>query len=275
MVRCHVCQFANPDDAARCERCNADLADPLGLGTPGVVPPGSPLEGPFPEGMPFIGPVQAIRTAGPPASASPFDFFGDATPEPAPPRTAPEPPAAPAPPVLVPASKKPPSAGRKSRPGGSRARATEPPESPPPDRPDAPAAPRPDVPRPREAALAPAQPAAASDSRLPLGAEPKLVVVRGRKRNVEFPIYEGQNFIGRMDEKPVDIDLEDQEPPDRIWSSRQHAVLTFENGRLVVEDLKSANGTFVNRHRVQPGQKRRVKPGDIIQIGTIHLRVSI
>jgi len=29
------------------------------------------------------------------------------------------------------------------------------------------------------------------------------------------------NFIGRADEKPVDIDLEDQEPPDRVWCSRQ------------------------------------------------------
>ena len=85
----------------------------------------------------------------------------------------------------------------------------------------------------------------------------KLVVLRGNKRNAEYPIYEGQNFVGRADEKPVDIDLEDQEPPDRVWSSRQHACIFFENGELSIEDLNSSNGTFVNRARIYPGQKKR------------------
>ena len=92
-------------------------------------------------------------------------------------------------------------------------------------------------------AAAPPPPAAP----LPAGAQPRLVVLRGQKRNVEYPIYEGHNFIGRADEKPVDIDLEDQEPPDRVWCSRQHACITFEDGKLSIEDLNSANGTFVNR----------------------------
>src|SRR5262249_43538338 len=68
------------------------------------------------------------------------------------------------------------------------------------------------------AAEAPAAPAAAP---LPAGAQPKLVVLRGQKIGVEYPIYPEMNFIGRADEKPVDIDLEDQEPPDRVWTSRQ------------------------------------------------------
>ena len=55
----------------------------------------------------------------------------------------------------------------------------------------------------------------------------------------------------------MDIDLDDQEAADRIWSSRQHAVITFENGTLTIEDLNSLNGTFVNRTRVHPGQVRR------------------
>jgi pSer/pThr/pTyr-binding forkhead associated (FHA) protein len=110
---------------------------------------------------------------------------------------------------------------------------------------------------------------------LPAGAQPKLVVQRGQKLNVEYPLYEGHNFIGRADEKPVDIDLEDQEPPDRIWSSRQHALITFENNTLVIEDLNSSNGTFVNRVRVYPGQKRNLAPNDVIQIGTVQLKVKV
>jgi pSer/pThr/pTyr-binding forkhead associated (FHA) protein len=100
-------------------------------------------------------------------------------------------------------------------------------------------------------------------------------VLRGLKINVEYPVYEGNNFVGRADEKPVDIDLDDQEPPDRVWSSRQHCLITFENGSLNVEDLNSANGTFVNRTRVYPGQKRGLNVGDVVQVGTVQLKVKV
>jgi pSer/pThr/pTyr-binding forkhead associated (FHA) protein len=102
-----------------------------------------------------------------------------------------------------------------------------------------------------------------------------LLVLRGQKRNVEYPIYEGQNFVGRADEKPVDIDLEDQEPPDRIWSSRQHAVIAYENGRMTIEDLNSSNGTFVNRAKIYPAQPQPLKVNDVIQIGTVQLKLIV
>src|SRR5262249_39836914 len=87
---------------------------------------------------------------------------------------------------------------------------------------------------------------------LPAGgiANPKLIVVGGQRVDVQSPLYAGKNYLGRTDDKPVDIDLDDQEAPDRIWCSRQHAVITFENGTLTIEDLNSLNGTFVNRTRV-------------------------
>jgi hypothetical protein len=81
-----------------------------------------------------------------------------------------------------------------------------------------------------------------------------LLILRGVKQDIMFPLYEGKNYLGRADEKPVDIDLEFLETPDRIWSNRQHAIITVEDGKLFIEDLKSSNGTFVNRVRVVPGQ---------------------
>lgn len=104
---------------------------------------------------------------------------------------------------------------------------------------------------------------------------PKLVVIRGQKLNVVYPIYEGRNYIGRPDERPVDIDLVDQESPDRVWASRQHAVIIYENGVLSIEDLNSLNGTFVNRVRVPPGQLRVLQINDVVQIGTVHMKVTI
>ena len=122
---------------------------------------------------------------------------------------------------------------------------------------------------------APSEAVTESPDRLPPAAKPKLVVVRGQRLNVEYPLYEGDNYLGRADEKAVDIDLEDQEPPDRIWSSRQHALITYGDGLLTIEDLNSTNGTFVNRARVHPGQKRPLQVNDVIQIGTVQMKVKI
>ena len=125
------------------------------------------------------------------------------------------------------------------------------------------------------AAVPVAETAAAPAGGFPAGAQPRLLVLRGQKRNVEYPIYEGLNFIGRADEKPVDIDLEDQEPPDRVWCSRQHACISFENDQMTIEDLNSSNGTYVNRTRIYPGQKRPLAVNDIIQIGNVQLKVIV
>jgi len=104
---------------------------------------------------------------------------------------------------------------------------------------------------------------------------PKLIVIRGQKLNVEYPLYTGENYIGRTDEKPVDVDLEDQESTERIWCSRQHArIISSENG-LSIEDLGSQNGTFVNRARIFPGQVRPLVNGDVIQVGTVQLKLKM
>src|SRR5207237_2438739 len=129
---------------------------------------------------------------------------------------------------------------------------------------------------PRPPLTPPPQPAAPGKATpFPASAEPRLLVMRGQKRNVEYPIYEGLNFIGRADEKPVDIDLEDQEPPDRIWCSRQHACIKFENNEITLEDLNSANGTYLNRNRIYPGQPKTLVPNDIIQIGNVQMKVMV
>jgi FHA domain len=107
------------------------------------------------------------------------------------------------------------------------------------------------------------------------GVKPHLLVIRGEKVDVQYTIYPGKNYLGRNDDKPVDIDLESQEPADRIWTSRQHAVISFENGLLTIEDLNSLNGTFVNRMRVHPGQVRALQANDTVQVGTVQLRVIV
>lgn len=53
--------------------------------------------------------------------------------------------------------------------------------------------------------------------------------------------------------------------------SRRHARLTWEGGRVFVEDLKSSNGTFVNEIRITA--RTPLRPGDTLRIGSSILRL--
>jgi len=242
MMKCPFCHFDNEDGALFCEQCKSDLAG-VETAVPGHPVVASPLPAEPIEPAPLVAPVVEAIVAeaivGEPivAEAVPIQAIG--TSEAVIPHVAPMP-AEPESPLA------PPSEQAPAPPAAAEA-------------------------APAPAPAAPAAPAVA----LPLGAEPRLVVLRGQKRNVEYPLYEGHNFIGRADEKPVDIDLEDQEPPDRIWSSRQHALITLENSQLSIEDLNSSNGTFVNRSRIYPGQRTPLNVNDVIQIGTVQLKVIV
>jgi hypothetical protein len=264
MMKCPFCHFDNEDGALFCEQCKSDLASveapPVHVAeaVPMADMPGAAVETVPLVAMPQAGAVvEAVVAEAVVAEAFPIEAMPPTEaivpgevhvaeaqtlplePSPAPPTEA-----------VAPVAEAPPPA----------------PPAPPPEA-EAPAPPPPPAP----AAAPPPAPAVG----LPSGAEPRLVVLRGQKRNVEFPLYEGHNFVGRADEKPVDIDLEDQEPPDRVWSSRQHALITLEGGKLSIEDLNSSNGTFVNRARIYPGQKCDLNPNDVIQIGTVQLKVVV
>jgi pSer/pThr/pTyr-binding forkhead associated (FHA) protein len=52
--------------------------------------------------------------------------------------------------------------------------------------------------------------------------------------------------------------------------SKRHAKVSFAEGHFYLEDLGSANGTFVNGERV--AGKVRVRPGDLLRLGTVILR---
>jgi hypothetical protein len=56
--------------------------------------------------------------------------------------------------------------------------------------------------------------------------------------------------------------------------SRRHAILAWNNGVYTVEDLGSANGTFVNGQRLPAQQATRLKQGDELKCGTLLMRVE-
>ena len=57
--------------------------------------------------------------------------------------------------------------------------------------------------------------------------------------------------------------------------SRLHAKLEIQGSQWYIEDLNSTNFTFLNRQRLQPGQRYLIKAGDEIRLGLLRLEYSI
>lgn len=57
--------------------------------------------------------------------------------------------------------------------------------------------------------------------------------------------------------------------------SRRHAIITLRGGSYVLEDLSSANGTFINGRRLQPQSSAPISSGDELKFGTLILRFEI
>jgi pSer/pThr/pTyr-binding forkhead associated (FHA) protein len=91
----------------------------------------------------------------------------------------------------------------------------------------------------------------------------KLSLMFEEKLVKEVPVGSRPVSIGRS----PDNDL----PVDNLAVSNHHARVYFEAGRLVVEDLDSLNGTFVNDLRVE---RATLHDGDSIWIGKHHIKVD-
>ena len=105
----------------------------------------------------------------------------------------------------------------------------------------------------------------------------KLKVVRGGRKDQEFPLEDGNNLVGRWDPDTgsfPEVDLDADDPEAKI--SRKHALIRIAEGKITVEDIGSLNGTYVNRGtRLQPGSPVELKTGDEIIIGKTFLKLSI
>lgn len=60
--------------------------------------------------------------------------------------------------------------------------------------------------------------------------------------------------------------------PDDGFASASHARIYFDQGRWLVEDLKSSNGTKVNDVLIE--EPRSLAPNDIIRIGRTEFRIE-
>jgi pSer/pThr/pTyr-binding forkhead associated (FHA) protein len=94
------------------------------------------------------------------------------------------------------------------------------------------------------------------------GSLPRLLDGDGR----EFLLNPGVNSVGR---ESADVVLQDG------TISRRHATITVEEGRLLIEDLGSTNGTAVGAGPVKPGAPVGAYDGDVVRFGNLKLTVSL
>jgi hypothetical protein len=93
-----------------------------------------------------------------------------------------------------------------------------------------------------------------------------------------LPLANRNEFtLGRVSEgQPVmpDVDLS----PYRAYAggvSRLHAVVRRDGKRIIIMDLGSANGTYVNGKRLTPNTERLVNHGDVIALGKLKFQILI
>jgi pSer/pThr/pTyr-binding forkhead associated (FHA) protein len=79
----------------------------------------------------------------------------------------------------------------------------------------------------------------------------------------KVPTNGGSITIGRSPDNSIAID--------NLAVSSRHAEIKSEQGQLVVEDLNSLNGTFVNNQRVK---RSALKDGDVVLIGKHSIQVD-
>ncbi len=92
---------------------------------------------------------------------------------------------------------------------------------------------------------------------------PNLVMITGPSSGRKIPLLPMTMSIGR--EHDNNIELKD---PD---VGRYHARILYENGRFLLEDLESSNGTWVNGEKITSTTLRN---GDRVKIGEIEMAID-
>ncbi len=102
---------------------------------------------------------------------------------------------------------------------------------------------------------------------------PSRLIVIDSGNTIELPRTD-QAIVGRAD--PVsrfypDVDLS---PHNALQNGvgRRHARLSVKNGKILVEDMNSTNGTIVNGQRLTPRMAQPLNDSDELRMGTLKLR---
>ncbi len=110
-----------------------------------------------------------------------------------------------------------------------------------------------------------------------VSAVPWLAIFRLRSsaKTIEVQILR-EILLGRGQSSDPDqaIDLTTYDA-EKLGVSRRHAVIRTHEKNLIVRDLSSTNGTFINGYRLPVGADYPLRTGDLLEIGKLALRVEL
>ena len=95
----------------------------------------------------------------------------------------------------------------------------------------------------------------------------KLKVLGGSHDGKEIAIGSEKFLVGRSESCQL--------RPKSESVSRKHCILVMRDSRMLIQDLKSRNGTYVNDKRLPADKAKVLKPGDILRIGKLKFEVII
>ncbi|MBN2493179.1 MAG: FHA domain-containing protein [Deltaproteobacteria bacterium] len=95
---------------------------------------------------------------------------------------------------------------------------------------------------------------------------PALYGIRGRSRDQRFVLADGANDIGRSSANQVVLDDGS--------ISRLHAKLTVDGDQYILRDMRSSNGTFLNKKRLEEDEVE-LKDGALVRFGNLEYAFSL
>jgi predicted component of type VI protein secretion system len=94
-----------------------------------------------------------------------------------------------------------------------------------------------------------------------------LKVVAGSHAGTEIGVNSDKFLIGRSESCSL--------RPKSESVSRKHCIIVLRDNKVLVQDLKSRNGTFVNEKRLPPDKAKVLMSGDKLRVGKLEFEVSI
>jgi pSer/pThr/pTyr-binding forkhead associated (FHA) protein len=95
----------------------------------------------------------------------------------------------------------------------------------------------------------------------------KLKVLSGSNEGKEISVSTEKFLIGRSESCQL--------RPKSESVSRKHCIIVLKENRVLIQDLNSRNGTFVNDQRLPSDKAKVLKPGDQLRIGKLMFEVVI
>jgi predicted component of type VI protein secretion system len=95
----------------------------------------------------------------------------------------------------------------------------------------------------------------------------KLKVMAGSHAGTEISVTTDKFFIGRSESCNL--------RPKSESVSRKHCIIALRENKVLVQDLNSRNGTFVNEKRLPPDKAKVLAGGDKLRVGKLEFEVVI